>query len=70
VSLQNWCNISSSPSHLSQAPQSKNGLCRVCVSRLTRPILLIPCGHSFCESVRGCNVVSRSIKSAELSTMP
>jgi hypothetical protein len=51
VSLQNWCNISSNSLQFPQASHSMNGICRVCVSRLTRPTMLIPCGHSFCESV-------------------
>jgi DNA repair exonuclease SbcCD ATPase subunit len=41
VALDNWCKLSS----------NQMGLCRVCVSQMKKPMLLIPCGHSFCE---GC----------------
>jgi hypothetical protein len=46
IALQNWCNVSN-PSSI------QSGLCRVCNMRIRQPMLLIPCGHSFCDQCIG-----------------
>ena len=52
--FQNWCNISNSSNnqrHSSESKKLNSSDCRICMNILKRPILIIPCGHSFCESV-------------------
>ncbi len=49
VALENWYGIS----HNETNPSSSNNssMCRLCLQQMKKPMMVIPCGHSFCETV-------------------
>lgn len=49
ILTDNWCQMSQKSTDNINSQQNNLTTCKICMSQLSSPHVVVPCGHSFCE---------------------